>query len=221
MPFGLPNLEQKISKLIEGNSGITAIREIEWDRKYLWLVQFIDAGLPEPFDGMFPASAVSFQLANLESDSFRFGQSELMLPVRAGSAKQISLTFYDDIDRTLSRWCTDWINLDILNNGQFVSCLKDSHKVVTEDSFGNSQRPVQPVKKLKISLVDGYRKELKETSWLFDVYITGEIEWSGSQDSAPQEYTVNLVIVGDSGKTKSSDSNAIVDTLRDVLGRII
>lgn len=217
MPFGLPNLEQAISRLIEGDSGITAIRSIEWDRKYLWLIEFVDAELPEPFNKMFPASAFSRLGASIESDSFRFGQTELSLPVRGGSAENISVTFYDDIDRTLYRWMSDWMNLDILNDGNFVSCLKDSHQVVRPDAFGKI-RAVQPVRTMKISLLDGYRKEFK--TQLFDVYPTGDLEFSGAQVSEAQEYTITFNVVGKSSG-KANDYNVGIDLLRDIAGRII
>lgn len=217
MPFGLPNLEQKLSRFIEGDTGITAIREIEWDRKYLWLIEFIDADLPEPFNTMFPASAFSRLGASIESDSFRFGQTELSLPVRGGSAENISITFYDDINRTLYRWMSDWMNLDILNDGQFVSGLKDRHSTIRPDAFGNI-RAVQPVRTVKISLLDGYRKEFK--AQLFDIYPTGDLEYAGAQVSEAQEYTITFNVVGKSAG-KAHDYNAGLDILRDIAGRII
>ena len=217
MPFGLPNLEQKLSKLIEGDSGITAIREIEWDRKYLWLIEFIDADLPEPFNSMFPASAFSRNSGSIESDTFRFGQTELALPVRSGSTENISVTFYDDINRTLYRWMSDWINLDILNDGNFVSGLKDRHSTVRPDAFGN-KRAVQPVRTMKISLLDGYRKEFK--AQFFDVYPTGDLEYSGAQVSEAHEYTITFNVVGKSSG-KVQDFNAGLDIVRDIAGRII
>lgn len=217
MPFGLPNLEQKISRLIEGDTGITAIREIEWDRKYLWLVEFIDAELPEPFNKMFPASAFTRLGASVESDTFRFGQTEIALPVRGGQTENINVTFYDDINRTLYRWMSDWMNLDILNDGQFVSGLKDRHTVVRPDAFGK-RRAVQPVRTMKISLLDGYRKEFR--AMLFDVYPTGDLEYSGAQVSEAQEYSITFNVVGKS-TTTTHDFNAGLDILRDIAGRII
>lgn len=217
MPFGLPNLELAISKVIEGDSGITAIREIEWDRKYLWLIEFVNAELPEPFDKMFPASAFTRLGASIESDSFRFGQTELALPVRGGQAKNISITFYDDINRTLYRWLADWMNLDILNDGMFVSGLKDSHTTVRPDAFGN-MRAVQPTRVVKISLLDAYRREFK--SQLLEIYPTGDLEYSGAQVSEAQEYTITFNVVAETG-TKADDYNAGVDLVRDIAGRFI
>lgn len=217
MPFGLPNLEQKISSLIEGGSGITSIREIEWDRKYLWLLEFVDAELPEPFNAMFPASAFTRLGASIESDSFRFGQTELSLPVRAGSAENISVTFYDDIERTLYRWLGDWMKLDILNDGQFVSALKDSHTVVRADSFGKI-RAVQPVRTMRVSLLNGYRREFRTE--IFSVYPTGDLEYSGAQVSEGQEYTMTFNVVAKKGES-AREYNAGLDILRDIAGRII
>ena len=223
MPFGLPNLEHKISRFIEGDTGITAVREIEFDRKYLWLIDFEDANLPEPFDSLFPASSFDGVFSSIESDTFRFGQNELALPTRAGQHTTINVTFYDDINRTLYKWITDWINVDLLNRGNFVSGLKDSHQVVGEDgqpstdSFGK-KRAVKPLRLMKVSLLDGYRKSTDTKGYY--VYPTGEIQFGGSHDSAPQEYTVTFVVAGTLG-VQGKSYNAVIDILRDIAGRII
>lgn len=149
------------------------VRGIEWGRKYLWDIRFDSA--PSPFDQWFPAIEVSEPTAVLESYKFDGFMSQYSVPLRSG-LKKLSITFVDDVNQTLAKWMTDWINSKIQNNGRYVSSLSSSVKLVQILKL-NSNR----------AIIDqsGY--------W---VYPETEFKFEGSNDSAAPQYSVPFVIVG-------------------------
>lgn len=195
--FGLPNIEQSISKFLEGKKGITMIRAVEWDKKYLWTVDFKDSGPdacnpPAPFDDFFPANDITIPMANLESNIFEAPQMSFKVPHRAQHS-DIQVTFYDDEKKTLLLWIKDWMNLDILNDGRFVSGMLDKHKLITGvDSFG-IRRNVKPVRPMRVALLDAFKDEIQVYQFL--VYPEGNIDWNGAQASDAQMYTITFSVV--------------------------
>lgn len=218
MALGIPNLERIVSNFLEDGSGITAIRSVEWDKKYLWVVDFVDPVPPAPFDKFFPANDISLPVSILESGIIELPHTTLPYPKR-GIQGDIRITFYDDEQRTLLRWLTDWQQLDILNMGKFVSGLGDSHQTVTEDSFGN-YRPVAPVRQMRFAMLDGYRNEVLVYNYW--VYPDGEINYSGGQESTAQTYQLGFKIVknGLAGKTPQP-SLFSVSSIKQIIGRFI
>jgi len=195
MPFGLPNIEQSISGFLEGNKGITAVRSVEFDKKYLWVLDWVTNGVhqpPAPFDDLFPANDVTMPFAVVESNSIQLPQTSMKYATGSGQ-KEMTITFYDDQKRTLLTWLSDWVNLDIQNDGRFMSGIHDNHGLITEvDSFGK-QRNVKPVRTLRLALLDAFKDEVQ--AFQLEVYPDGPIDWNGAQASDAQMYTVNFVIV--------------------------
>jgi len=216
-----------VSKFLDGGKvGIETIRSVDYDAQYLWVVDFDhgSAKPPEPFASWFPANSVNFQLANLETDVIVTGQDSFKIP-KGGTPKEISVTFYDDEKKSLLRWITDWIELDIKNRGFFMSALKDSHKIVNSsgstesgglDSFGKP-RNVQPVRQIKLSLLDKYKRTVRAYS--FFVFPEGQINYEGSQSSEASQYTVTFNVIGSSVSNEKQDSS--FENIREVISRFI
>lgn len=216
-------LYQKINSFIEGANGISRLRQVDWGKRYLWMVDFEDLEnddkIPAWFQGFFPASSLTLALAGVEHDSFRIGQTELSLPVRAGNTPSISLTFYDDEQKTLYRWFQEWIKVDILNNGRCISGLRDSHLQMQQNGevLANAV-PVRPVRVMRLAYLDSYKRITYLKS--FSVVPTGTIDDELSQASEASEYTINFNIVGDSEIATGKINNDIT-IVQDVLGRIL
>lgn len=223
MAFGIPNIERVVSNFLEGNTGITAIRNIEVEKRYLWVVDFIPGANsitpPAPFDDIFPASEVNIPFTNLSTDNIGFGQTELQIP-KNETARDLSITFYDDEQRTLLKWFSDWMRLDIKNNGAYMSGVNDQHQAVAADSFGN-QRRVYPTRQIRLSLLDSYRSEVAHYNYL--IFPKDSIDFAGSQVSEATQYTLNFAIVDDLSfrPISSSFGGFSFNTVRQALGRFL
>jgi hypothetical protein len=230
MAFGIPNIERIVSNFLEGGTGITAIRNVEYDKQFLWTVDFLDgqsdaigASLapPAPFDQFFPASDITIGMGTVQSEEREFGQTSIKFP-RRSNAQNLSITFYDDEKRTLQKWMREWINIDIFNNGNFVSGLNDSHAPVTSTAQNRSR--VYPTREVRIALLDAYRKEV--IPYHFRVYPEGDFQFTGSQDSSATTYSMDFVIVEDLGKRNTSKSAGglfgfTFDDVKQLIGRFI
>jgi len=152
---------------------IDKVRNIEWSRSYLWDVKFPDA--PAPFNDWFPAIDVELNLATLNSYEFQGGASTYKVP-QLSSAFDLKITYVDDINDSLTRWISDWINADILSENNTLKPLK------------------QIVKMVQIMTLDLDRTPLHVYSlW---VYPEGSIYFHGDSNADPHTYTVDFVIVG-------------------------
>ena len=206
MAFGIPNIERIVSNFLEGGTGITAIRAVEWDKNFLWTLDFVQGGNsiapPKPFNAFFPASDITIGLANIQSDERDFGQTSFKFPKRT-QALNVSITFYDDEKRTLQTWFQDWMNIDILNNGDFISGMDDSHAINGSlKTKGDDRSRVYPTREIRIVQLDAYRKSV--IPYHYRVYPEGDFQFTGSQGSQGTQYTLDFVIVEDIAKKASS-----------------
>ena len=227
------NFQKLVSELVGFDEyGIDQIRTVEWGRRYLWGIKFLSttnstAALPPaPFDSFFPASDVEFPVSVLDSYSFEYAQSSYKIP-KQSSVKQISITFFDDTESKLMRWLKDWVEIDLLNFGNFVSCLEDDHKISdirlgATDSFGND-RQIAPVRTVEIQQLSP-SFEPTGLKFLFDIYPEGEINFSGTSASEANTYAINFVVVGEKS-TNNIDDRTPTKKLKDLgiktLGRFI
>lgn len=230
MAFGIPNIERIVSNFLEGGTGITAIRSVEWAKSYLWAIDFVagssnaigpSCAPPAPFDALFPASDVTLNIGTIVSDEREFGQTSISFPKRS-SQFTMTVTFFDDQKLTLHKWFKDWINIDILNNGDFISGLNDSHAPVVP-TFDKRNR-VFPSREVRLVMLDAYRKEV--TNYHLRIYPTGAINWVGSQGSQATQYTVSFNIVEDLGKKNTAKKAGglfgfTFDDVKQLLGRFI
>jgi hypothetical protein len=228
------NFQKQLSDVIGfDNYGVDQLRTVEWGRKYLWAVRFLSSGKgardipPPPFNDFFPASDVEFPLFSLDSYALDMGQSSYKIPQRS-QVRQLSITFFDDVNSTLLKWFRDWVEIDILNKGKFVSCLRDDHNLDTienglKDSFGNGG-VVRPVRVIQ---VEQLTPQLEPTGLAYNLHIypEGEINFVGASASEAQTYTVNFVIVGETQQKQKEKEGSNVNKLKDLgvktLGRFL
>lgn len=196
--MALPNIQRIIEDKIGLNKfGIGLLRNVEWGKKYLWSVRFFDPAPPVPFDSWFPASDITVPEANLNSFNFDQGQGSFKAPQRT-DIKEISLTFYDDSNQTLLTWMKSWIAIDIMNNGKYVSCLKDDHLPEGGASpYGYTR--VYPVRTMEVTKLDESLEPIKGQTQIYSVYPEGNIEFQGGSASESNIYTINFTVVGEGG----------------------
>lgn len=223
MAFGIPNIERIVSNFLEGGTGITAIRNVEFAKNFLWVVDFIESSEsiapPEPFNTFFPASDVTFPVSNLNVETVTFGQSAFDRPANE-SPRDINITFFDDESNTLLKYFFDWQVLDIKNKGGFMSGVKDSHQAVTADSFSVNRR-VYPTRQIRLTLLDAYRSE--KTTFTYLVYPKDSIDFAGAQASEARTYTISFAVVDDlTFKPKASSFGGFsFQTVLQSIGRFI
>lgn len=210
-------INNAISDFLEGGTvGMETIRRVNYSTSYLWTLDFIDTnGLlpPAPFDDYFPASDVNLDVGTVNSFTFDAGHTTLSFP-RNTSFKGMDVTFYDDDRQTLQRWMSDWINLDIFNDGQYVSNLRDQHTVVVPDSFGQT-RAVQPIRQIRMALLD--RQKQDALVYNYNIVPDGQLQFAGSQASEATQFNMRFNIVEELGRPKAGNP-AVFASIRNTLG---
>lgn len=171
--------------------GIGNLRNTEWGKKYLWAVRFTDPKPSKPFDTYFPATDISIPESSINSFNFEQGQGAFRIPQRT-DIREISMTFYDDNKNTLFNWIKTWIAIDILNDNQFISCIKDEHVPVKPNGYTR----VYPVRTIEIQKLNESLEPIEGEVKVYTVYPEGTIEYSGSSSSEAHIYTVTFTVVG-------------------------
>ena len=217
---GIKDAVSSVEKFLDSGRGISALRNVDWDRKYLWLIEFEKSGIvpPSPFNDWFPASTVTVNDTSQSKEEFKFGQVHLAIPTGQSSAPTMSITFYDDVNRILQKWFTDWIKLDIQNNGEYISGLDDTHIAESSDSFG-VYRNVSPVRAVNLIYLNLDRSNFKVKKYY--IVPDGEFSKELSQASEAMEYTLSFNIVGEGVGTSGSVDNSLINTAKDLLNRLI
>ena len=214
-------INNAVSSFLDGGVvGMETIRRINYDAQYLWTVNFEDNNgfkPPSPFDDFFPASDLSLGIGTVNTHAIEMGQSAIRFP-RNSAPQSIDITFYDDETRSLNRWMSDWVNLDLFNLGDFVSGINDSHRVVAQDSFGNSTRNVYPMRHIRIALLDRFKSEV--ITYNYRVVPDGDFGLQLSQASEATQFTMKFNIVEEMGRPKKGNKETF-DFVKSVLGRFI
>lgn len=216
-----------VSNLLDGfEVGIETIRRVDYAAQYLWTMDFISGPKPPaPFDRFFPASDITLQTGISNLQRFEMAQSAFSVSRNSGP-KSIDVTFYDDENRSMLTWMQDWINLDIYNNGHFVSGNADKHPLVdssgkpnsaVKDSFGKT-RVVAPTRQIRIVLLDRFKDEA--IVYNLGILPEGEISISGSQASEASTFSVKFEVV-EEYKSKKNDGVAARTFIKTALQRFI
>lgn len=208
-----------------GADSIDVIRSIDYDVKYLWAIKIVTGKPPVPFDTFFPAQDVAVPMAIVESETIEFAQSSIQVPMKS-TGKELSITFYDDEKRTLLYWLTDWMNIDILNGGNYMSGIEDRHTIHTSTKRtatldGSLETGVIPVRQIQLTLLSKYKKVDKTI--VYDVFPVGELPWVGDQSSEAQTYTVRFAIVKEASVDNEiiSKKDKYTSIAKDILGKFI
>lgn len=191
--------------------GIDNIRNLEWGKKYLWEVTFLDPKPPAPFTDFFPATDIDIIQAPIESFIFDQGQSTFKAPQKS-NIRQLTMTFFDTQEAVLANWMSDWMEIDILNDGHYVSCLLDSHphEGTRKIRFESDER-VWPTRTVKFARLDNMLEPVKGTEQTLTIYPEGELTFSGSSGSEANVFTMNFVIVGENKTASNKSKNSIVE----------
>lgn len=218
-------------------TGIGQLRNVEYAKKYLWEVSFGGNGEhvlppPSPFTNFFPATDIDMDEATLDSYKYEQYMSTYEIPHKT-SSRYLNLTFNDNEDNVIFKWLSDWINIDILNFGHFMSALLDDHMIVDPqdprnalrygtDTFGEMRRVV-PLRQVKISLLSSNRTKVLTRTFL--VFPVGKLPFNGNQASQAQSYTMSFAIVREVHEKVQADKASALDNLKaasiDLLGRFI
>ena len=157
-------------------TSIEQIRKIQWGRAHDWDIKFEDPKLGEPFNQWFPASDVEENIATLQTFQFEGGIWDNLQIPKSTTPCTLKVTFYDDEKHTLLNWLDNWINKEILNDGEGVSPLEDCIKIVT------------------IAKLDSMKNPIHLTSYY--VFPEGEITFAGKSTAEAHVYTMNFIIAG-------------------------
>lgn len=213
-----------VTSFLEGGVvGIETIRNIDYGTNYLWTLDFGDVDgfkPPAPFDNFFPASDLTLNLGIINSHTVELAQSAISFPKNSGF-KSIDITFFDDENRTIQQWMSDWINIDILNNGDFISGINDTHRIGFpdrgQDSFGVA-RLVVPTRTVRIAMLNRIKNEVLSYNYL--VYPEGELTFTGSQASEATTFSMKFIIVAELSLPKKEGTGAL-GILQQTLARFI
>ena len=202
--------------------GIGQLRSVEWSRKYLWSFNFIQLdnnikGLqipPRPFDKFFPCVDVDETESVLETFSGSAYGKDFRTPLRGG-VSTLRITFIDDQKNTLYNFFNNWIKVDILNNGRYVTPLEEAVKAVEirKVKLASLTDYAQEVGNL-VGLTERSDNSINDTSkyWVFP---EGDITFNGGSTSDTNIYSVNLVVAG-LVNSESADGG-LGDTLQNIV----
>ena len=170
---------------------IEHLRSIQWANTFNWNVQF-QPGLPAPFQDWTPAHSLTEPRATLESYQIPgFLSSSYKVPKSFIAADSLNLSFYDDENGTIENWFTTWINIDILNQGQYISTVEKSARI------------------LLLERLDSLGVPISNSLRTYRVYPEGKIGYNGNSNSEAVSLDVELVIVGkDHGTSKANGGTA-------------
>ena len=151
------------------------IRQIEWGAKHLWDLQFSEPSPPSPFNEWFPAVDVSENVYTMVLHDVQFYLSSFSLPKNTAEF-DLSFTYTDDVELTLLRWFSAWVNEDILGNERLV-------------------KPLDLCKRtLALRYLNHNHDVLHESKYL--VIPDGSGNYEGDGDGGAQQYQLQLKIVG-------------------------
>jgi len=226
------NVDKAVEKALGLDEfGIGRLRSIEWSRKYLWSIGFIDiapqnelSGSSSPIGpyspsergevGFFPCVDVDETQATLQTLSADVYGTTLRVPQR-GELTTLKVTFIDDAENTLFKFFRDWIALDILNGGEYVSPIEECVKAIE-------------LRKMKYASIADYGATIGAAIGVNDgadsnpitevtrywVFPEGSITYNGGSTSDVNTYSIDLVAAGEFN-TLSAD-NGLGDTLGNI-----
>ena len=148
---------------------INTLRSQEWSRAYLWDIEF------PTFGKFFPAVDVEENLATIQNQEYTFYQSTYKTPFRTTFA-DVKVTFIEYADHSVSKWLTEYINVKILGDGNFVQTVEDASIPCN------------------IYKLNPDRSVLSVANYL--VIPDGELSFHGSSDSATETVTLSFIITG-------------------------
>lgn len=168
---------------------IDELRTVQWDGSWLWDVQFTKGGNgslpPAPFNKWFPAVTISENRWSLNHRTIDAPFTEINIP-ESTTPFSISLEYVDSQDTILTNWLANWVNSEIMNGMQYLTCLKEATKQLT-------------VVKLN------YKREIVD-SRIHLVIPQGESSYMGDSQSGLPQYSATFTVVGRQREDTTSTS---------------
>lgn len=225
----IDNIKSYTDPSIIFSRGIDYLRNIEFSKQWLWNIRvFPDPWavitLPPQFIINFPAADFSFDEAKLGIFARDFYINNYRVPASAAE-RTFSLTFYDNNANDIFNWFKDWINIDILNNGNFISCLGDDH-ARTGSAFNNGLPVVgnvRPARKFVIEKLDNSQKVI--TTEIITVFPLEGITFKGTSESGVNVYSMDFVIIDDGAQTVINKllgalASNVLNQMPDIAGKV-
>lgn len=153
---------------------IDKIRAVEWGRTYLWEVRFIGKSAPKaPFNDWFPAVHINENLATINTMQISAGTSTYEVP-QSTTLFDITIDFVDDVNLTLEKWLTDWINSMVVDGR--VQYLENCVRDLLVMKLGLDREPIS---------TKSYR-----------VFPSTALYFDGNSESAVPQYSCKFIIAG-------------------------
>ena len=153
-----------------------------YDVNYLWDCKF--EGAPPPFDKWFPAGSVDEPRGNVISHSADIFMTSIQVP-KSTKAESMTVTFYDDSNRTLQHWIEDWMGEGDKYGVSIFGPNKASVRTISECA-----------RNLFVAQLDYNGKKLSER--MYSVYPDSAFKVASASDAAIRAHTVEFAIVGSS-----------------------
>lgn len=153
------------------------IRSVDFAQDHLWDARLMDSGENGigRFTDWFPATSVVENLATLNNHEFEGFLSTYSVPLNS-SEFTVDLSFYDDVEHSISYWITDWINNGILNGGKGITPAAQSKRLLEIRKF-NAQHEL-----------------LSHT--IYWVIPDGSLDFEGHSEAGSHEYNMTFKVLG-------------------------
>lgn len=146
----------------------------EWARSDKWDVRFRGGQGPTDYTDWLPATQVTTPLFNIQSFEFNSGHRTFSIP-KALDYPSVSMTLYDDEDRTIKRYLREWCKQMFPSSGGL--------KYLTE-----------VVRVLEVTQLNAQNVGIETETFL--VYPEGSVASSLSSESGILSYPVSFKVVG-------------------------
>jgi hypothetical protein len=184
---------------------IKRLTSIDFSRTYLWRVRFLPIDgtgsavshiMPPDFINGLPITEFDLEEAKVVSYNREFFMNTFKIPLKS-SDRFLNMTFMDNVNHELYHWFKDWINIDILNGGQFISCVNDTHdRAVSTWSNGlPTYGKVSPTRKIFIERLAP--DQTVAYSQTLTIYPEGTLIFRGASDSGTNVYSLSFVVIDD------------------------
>ncbi|MDK1290206.1 hypothetical protein [Pseudoalteromonas umbrosa] len=153
------------------------LRSVDFAQDHLWDAKLMDKN-KNPigrFTDWFPATSVVENLATLNNHEIEGFISTYSVPL-SSSEFTIDLSFYDDVEHSITYWISDWINNGILNGGQAISTAESAKRL------------------LQIRKFTAQHELLSDK--IYWVIPDGPLDFEGHSEAGSHEYNMTFKVLG-------------------------
>ena len=197
-------------------NNIDQITSIEWGKTHYWDVLFTSGipyntleSPPSPFNTWFPATEVEENLATLTPQPIETYLSSTSVPLRT-TEQNISLTFFDDDNHTLSQWLTNWVNNEILSGGHSIAPIKDIVRMLVVVKYKIVNGLKIPLGSISQSAILNPLDASLYGINAYYVFPDLTFNFNGNSDAGVPSYTVNFLVAGKSNLSAIPDIGTLL-----------